>query len=72
MAHLVPIVVGGYRPPEVPSNPRLTQLTALDDLFARHPVLTLVHIVPGMLFPCNWFDAANFSEPHSGSALCCI
>jgi uncharacterized membrane protein len=48
--HLVPIVAHGYRPPAVSSNPRLAQLGALDDLFARHPVLTLVHIVPGMLF----------------------
>jgi uncharacterized membrane protein len=50
MVHLVPIVVHGYRPPAVPSSPRLAQLAALDDLFARHPILTLVHIVPGMLF----------------------
>src|SRR6202795_2485876 len=48
--HLVPIVAHGYRPPAVSSNPRLAQLTALDDLFARHPILTLGHIVPGMLF----------------------
>jgi uncharacterized membrane protein len=47
---LVSIVTHGYRPPAVSSNPRLAQLTALDDLFARHPTLTLVHIVPGMLF----------------------
>lgn len=50
MVHLVPIVVHGYDPPAIPSNPRLAQLTALDDLFAHHPILTLVHIVPGMLF----------------------
>ncbi len=50
MVHLVPIVSHGYRPPAVSSNPRLAQLGALDDLFARHPILTLVHIVPGMLF----------------------
>src|SRR5580700_4085718 len=49
-AHLAPIVTHGYRPPAVSSNPRLAQLTALDDLFAHHPILTLVHIVPGMLF----------------------
>jgi uncharacterized membrane protein len=48
--HLVPIVARGYRPPAVSSNPRLAQLSALDDLFARHAILTLVHIVPGMLF----------------------
>jgi uncharacterized membrane protein len=47
---LVPIVTHGYRPPAVSSNPRLAQLSALDDLFAQHPILTLVHIVPGMLF----------------------
>jgi uncharacterized membrane protein len=48
--HLIPIVAHGYRPPAVSSNPRLAQLAALDDLFAQHPILTLVHIVPGMLF----------------------
>jgi uncharacterized membrane protein len=48
--HLVPIVAHGYRPTAVSSNPRLAQLAALDDLFARYPILTLVHIVPGMLF----------------------
>src|SRR5580658_2107841 len=47
---LVPIVTHGYRPPAVSSNPRLAQLSALDDLFAQHPILTLVRIVPGMLF----------------------
>lgn len=50
MVHLVPIVMHGYRPPGVAANPRLAQLGALDDLFARYPILTLVHIVPGMLF----------------------
>jgi uncharacterized membrane protein len=50
MVHLVPVVVHGYHPLAIPSNPRLAQLTALDDLFAQHPILTLVHIVPGMLF----------------------
>ena len=50
MVHLLPVVVHGYHPLAIPSNPRLAQLTALDDLFAHHPILTLVHIVPGMLF----------------------
>jgi uncharacterized membrane protein len=50
MVHVVPIVAHGYRPPAVPSNPRLAQFAALDDLFAHYPILTLVHIVPGMLF----------------------
>jgi uncharacterized membrane protein len=50
MVHLVPIVVRGYRPPAVTSNPVAVQFAALDDLFAHYPVLTLVHIVPGLLF----------------------
>jgi uncharacterized membrane protein len=49
-AHLAPILIHGYSPPAAPSNPRLAQLAALDDVFARHPVLTLVHILPGLLF----------------------
>src|SRR5215471_12866669 len=49
-AHLAPILIRGYSPPAAPSNPRLAQLAALDDVFARHPVLTLVHILPGLLF----------------------
>jgi uncharacterized membrane protein len=50
MVHVVPIVLHGYHPPPAPSNPRLAQFAALDDLFARYPILTLVHIVPGLLF----------------------
>lgn len=47
---LVPIVISGYHPPAAPSNRALAQFTALDDLFAHYPVLTLIHIVPGALF----------------------
>src|SRR5580765_5246876 len=50
MVHLVPIVVRGYHPPAVTSNPVAAQFAALDDLFAHYPILTLVHIVPGLLF----------------------
>lgn len=48
--HLIPIVVRGYQSPTVSSNPVAAQFTALDDLFAHYPILTLVHIVPGLLF----------------------
>jgi uncharacterized membrane protein len=47
---LVPILINGYQPPAIPANPRLAQLAALDDLFARYPALTLIHILPGLLF----------------------
>ena len=50
MVHLVPIVIGGYHPPAVTSNPVAAQFAKLDDLFAHYPILTLVHIVPGLLF----------------------
>jgi uncharacterized membrane protein len=50
MTHVLPIVARGYRPAAVPANPTAAQFAALDDLFARYPVLTLVHIVPGLLF----------------------
>jgi uncharacterized membrane protein len=50
IAVLFPIVVHGYSPPPVASNPRTAQFVALDQVFARHPVLTLVHVIPGLLF----------------------
>jgi uncharacterized membrane protein len=50
MVHVVPIAVGGYHPPAPASNPVAAQFGALDHLFAHYPVLTLIHIVPGLLF----------------------
>jgi len=50
MAHLVPFVITGYHPPAVTSNPAAARFAALDDVFAHFPVLTLIHIVPGLLF----------------------
>lgn len=50
MVHVVPIAVGGYHPAAPASNPVAAQFGALDDLFAHYPVLTLIHIVPGLLF----------------------
>ena len=47
---MLPIVLRGYRPPAAPRNPAAAQFAALDDLFAHYPVLTLLHIVPGLLF----------------------
>jgi uncharacterized membrane protein len=50
IAQLLPIVIHGYHPPGLPANPAAAQFVALDDLFARFPILTLIHIVPGVLF----------------------
>lgn len=48
--NLVPILANGYQPPAATSNPTAAQFAALDDVFARYPVLTLIHILPGLLF----------------------
>lgn len=48
--HLIPIVLQGYHPPAAPRNPALTQFASTDDIFARHPILTLIHILPAVLF----------------------
>src|SRR5215472_14334297 len=47
---LLPIVVNGYHPPAAASNPVAAQFAPLDDLFAHYPILTLIHILPGLLF----------------------
>ena len=50
IVNVVPIVLHGYHPPRPVRSPVAAQFSALDDLFAHYPVLTLVHIVPGLLF----------------------
>src|ERR1700724_803700 len=50
MVKVVPVVLHGYHPPRPVRSPVAAQFSALDDLFAHYPVLTLVHIVPGLLF----------------------
>jgi len=47
---LLPIVISGYHPHAIQSNPQLEALAKTDDIFAHYPILTLVHIVPGLVF----------------------
>ncbi len=47
---LLPILLNGYAAPAPATNPVAAQFAALDGLFARYPALTLVHILPGILF----------------------
>ena len=47
---LWPVIAHGYHAPVISSNPRLAQPGATDDLFARYLYLTLIHILPGLLF----------------------
>jgi uncharacterized membrane protein len=48
--HLVPTLFHGYHPPTAPPNPAFSQFVATDDIFARHRLLTLIHILPAILF----------------------
>ncbi|HZC66454.1 MAG TPA: DUF2306 domain-containing protein [Candidatus Dormibacteraeota bacterium] len=47
---LVPILAGASHSAATTTNPRLAQLRATDEVFAAHPRLTLIHIIPGVLF----------------------
>src|SRR6202043_333100 len=48
--YLGPILAHGYPSPAVVPGSRGEQFTHLDEVFARHPFLTMIHIVPGLLF----------------------
>jgi uncharacterized membrane protein len=50
IVYLSAILVNGYTPPVSPADSRAAQFAGLDAVFARHPVLTMVHVVPGLLF----------------------
>jgi uncharacterized membrane protein len=50
IALLVPVMNGGFHPAATVANPRMAQLRATDEIFAAHPRLTLIHIIPGLLF----------------------
>jgi len=50
MVAVVPVILHGYRPMAAPRNPVAAQFASLDDLFARYPILTFIHIAPGILF----------------------
>ncbi len=45
-ARLLPILISANRPPTTRPDPAMAQFSALDDIFARYPVLTLIHILP--------------------------
>ena len=47
---LLPVILHGYQPMAPPSNAVAAQFVPLDDLFAHYPILTLIHIIPGLLF----------------------
>lgn len=50
MLKLFPVVFFGYHPPAPAPNPVAAQFAPLDDPFAHYPILTLIHIIPGVLF----------------------
>jgi uncharacterized membrane protein len=50
IVYLGPILANGYSRPALAHGSRGAQFVALDEVFARHAVLTMIHIVPGLLF----------------------
>lgn len=58
--HLVPVLSHGYHPSSVPSGSAAAQFAALDNVFTRYPLLTLIHVVPGLLF--MMFGPLQFSS----------
>jgi uncharacterized membrane protein len=50
VTHVLPIALHAYRPPSPRANPVAVQFAGVDDIFARYPYLTLIHIIPGFLF----------------------
>ena len=48
--YLGAILASGYSSPAVVPGSRAEQLVHLDEVFAGHPILTMIHIVPGLLF----------------------
>ena len=48
--YLGPILANGYSSSAVVPGSRGEQFVHLDEVFARHPILTMIHIVPGLLF----------------------
>jgi uncharacterized membrane protein len=50
IAYLGPILARGYSPPAIAPGSRGAQFVALEKVFARHPILTMIHVVPGLLF----------------------
>jgi uncharacterized membrane protein len=47
---LAPVLINGFQPHVSQANKRLEELAATDDIFARYPILTLVHILPGLVY----------------------
>ena len=50
IVYLAPILAHGYTPSPPTANSRAVQFAVLDGIFARFPILTMIHIVPGLLF----------------------
>jgi uncharacterized membrane protein len=48
--YLGPILAHGYSQPAIPPDSRAAQFVALEEVFAHHPILTMIHAVPGLLF----------------------
>jgi uncharacterized membrane protein len=48
--NLIPILASGYHLPEASSSAIASKFGQVDAIFVHYPILTLIHIIPGLLF----------------------
>src|SRR4051812_38952829 len=65
---LVPVFVNGYNAPAAAAPSGAAQFVALDAIFARYPLLTLIHILPALLFmilgPLQFVSTIRLRHPQ--------
>src|SRR4051812_16364824 len=63
---LVPVLLNGYHP--AAATGVAAQFVALDATFASYPILTLIHILPGLLFmilgPLQFISSIRLRHPQ--------
>lgn len=63
---LVPVLLNGYQPPTATGS--AAQFAALDATFAPYAILTLIHILPGLLFmilgPLQFVSSIRLRHPQ--------
>src|SRR5262249_12011578 len=63
---LVPVLLNSYHPPTASGS--AAQFVALDAVFASYPILTLIHILPALLFmilgPLQFVSSIRLRHPQ--------
>ncbi len=65
---LMPVLINGYNPPATATSSGAAPLAALDDSFDPYSLLTLIHILPGLLFmilgPLQFVSSIRVRHPQ--------